>query len=158
MSIQQHRLDRGWSQEELAQHAGVSVRTIQRIEAGKKASLETLKCLAAVFETTIAELIQEPDMTNIMDSGQTLLAAQEKEAVEYVKNLKGLYIHMIIFAVITPSLAIFNHIVSPEEYWIVYVVIPWGLAILLQALITFGFFNLFGPKWEQRQFNKRMRS
>ena len=59
MGIQDRRSQLGWSQEELAMHAGVSARTIQRIETGKRASLETLKCLAAVFETTVSELVQE---------------------------------------------------------------------------------------------------
>lgn len=64
MSILNRRMARGWSQEELAMHAGVSARTIQRIEAGKRASLETLKCLAAVLETTVSELEKEQTMTD----------------------------------------------------------------------------------------------
>lgn len=156
MSVQKHRLERGWSQEQLAQHSGLSVRTIQRIEKGKKASLETLKCLAAAFDTTIADLIREPEMPNTDVSADPLAAAQEKDAVEYVKNLKGLYINIIIFAVVVPCLAVFNYIVSPEHYWVIYVAVPWALALLLIAMITFGFFNLLGPRWEQRQFKKRM--
>lgn len=39
--------------------AGVSLRTIQRVEAGNKASLETLKSLAAVFEVEITKLTEE---------------------------------------------------------------------------------------------------
>lgn len=157
MSIQQHRLERGWSQEQLAQHSGLSVRTIQRIERGRKASLETLKCLAAAFDVNISDLMTEPDMPDTSRSADALTAAQEKDAIEYVQNLKGLYIHLIIFAVILPSLAVFNHLTSPEHYWVVYVAIPWALAIGLQALITYGLFSLLGPKWEQRQFKKRMR-
>ena len=39
--------------------AGLSVRTIQRIEAGNKASLESLKSLASVFEVKVSTLEQE---------------------------------------------------------------------------------------------------
>ncbi|MEM9619119.1 MAG: helix-turn-helix domain-containing protein [Pseudomonadota bacterium] len=156
MSVHKHRLERGWSQEQLAQHSGLSVRTIQRVERGKTASLETLKCLAAVFETNVADLAQEPDMMNKTDPDQAVITAQENDAIEYVKNLKGLYVHMMIFAVIMPCLGFFNYFVSPDSWWIVYVAIPWALAIALQAFITFGVFNFFGPKWEQRQFRKRM--
>ncbi len=35
--------------------AGLSVRTIQRIENGERPGLETLSALAAVFEVTVAE-------------------------------------------------------------------------------------------------------
>lgn len=36
--------------------AGLSVRTIQRIENGERPGLETLSALAAVFEVTVAEI------------------------------------------------------------------------------------------------------
>ncbi len=39
--------------------SGLSLRTIQRIESGNKASLESLKSLAAVFEIDISTLEQE---------------------------------------------------------------------------------------------------
>ncbi|WDI30782.1 helix-turn-helix domain-containing protein [Hyphococcus flavus] len=157
MSVQKYRLERGWSQEQLAQHSGLSVRTIQRIERGKTASLETLKCLAAVFETRIADLAEEPEMEKTAEPDRTFTTARENDAIEYVKNLKGLYVHMILFAVIMPCLAGLNYFLSPDALWVHYVAIPWGLAIALQALITYGFFNFLGPKWEQRQFRKRMK-
>lgn len=63
MIIRKLRLQRGWSQELLAELSGLSVQTIQRIERGQKPGLESLKSLAAVFETSISELQQEPTMT-----------------------------------------------------------------------------------------------
>ncbi len=64
MIIRRLRQDRGWSQEDLARISGVSVRTIQRIENGGRTSLETLKCLAAVFETSIPELRKDAVMSD----------------------------------------------------------------------------------------------
>ncbi|MGY3689365.1 helix-turn-helix domain-containing protein [Vibrio coralliilyticus] len=43
------RKEKGWSQEVLAKSAGLSVRTIQRIESDGKASAESTLALAAVF-------------------------------------------------------------------------------------------------------------
>ena len=54
--VKEERERRAWSQEDLAEMSGVSVRTIQRLEGGSRASLETLKCLAAVFSITVEEL------------------------------------------------------------------------------------------------------
>ena len=48
-------------QERLAELSGLSVRTIQRLEQGQTASVETLKALASVFETDFRRL-KEPDM------------------------------------------------------------------------------------------------
>lgn len=44
------RHDNGWTQDQLAEMCGVSVRTIQRIEKGGVASLDTTKALAAVLQ------------------------------------------------------------------------------------------------------------
>lgn len=55
--IRKHRLDRMWSQEQLAQISSLSLRTIQRLEARGSASLESIKALAAVFELEAESLI-----------------------------------------------------------------------------------------------------
>lgn len=54
--IKEIRISKGWSQEQLAQFSGLSVRTIQRIERGYNAGLESLKCIAAVFEVDVSVL------------------------------------------------------------------------------------------------------
>jgi transcriptional regulator with XRE-family HTH domain len=59
MILKQLRLSRNFSQEQLAQMSGLNVRTIQRIESGHKASVESLKCLAAVLEVEISTLQEE---------------------------------------------------------------------------------------------------
>ena len=62
MILKKLRENRKWSQEQLADMAGLSVRTIQRIERGHKASFESLKSLASVFEVNVSTLEQEIDM------------------------------------------------------------------------------------------------
>ncbi len=53
MILKALRLSRHLSQKQLAQMSGLNVRTIQRIESGQKASLESLKCLTATLEVDI---------------------------------------------------------------------------------------------------------
>ncbi|WP_291842664.1 helix-turn-helix transcriptional regulator [Maricaulis sp.] len=57
ISLKALRHDKGWSQAELAQISDLSVRTIQRLEQGRPASLEAVKALAAAFGTS-AQAIQ----------------------------------------------------------------------------------------------------
>jgi transcriptional regulator with XRE-family HTH domain len=64
MLIKQLRRQRHWSQEQLADMSGLSVRKIQRVENGNKASLETLKCLAAVFEVDLTMLTDRITLTD----------------------------------------------------------------------------------------------
>ncbi|MCK9489744.1 MAG: helix-turn-helix domain-containing protein [Xanthomonadales bacterium] len=50
------REQRAWSQEQLAEVAGLSVRTVQRVENGAAASLETRMALAAALDVEPAGL------------------------------------------------------------------------------------------------------
>lgn len=59
MILKELRISQHLSQEQLAQMAGLNVRTIQRIESGNNASVESLKCLAAVLEVDVSTLNQE---------------------------------------------------------------------------------------------------
>ena len=59
MIVKKLRDKNRWSQEQLAELTGLNVRTIQRVESGQKASLETLKSLASVFEVDISKLTEE---------------------------------------------------------------------------------------------------
>ena len=59
MILKQVRINQHLSQEQLAQMSGLNVRTIQRIESGQNASLESLKCLAAALEVDVSTLQQE---------------------------------------------------------------------------------------------------
>jgi len=54
------RKTRGWTQEHLAEVAGLSVRTVQRIEAGYPASPESLMALAAALDLSVEELCDGP--------------------------------------------------------------------------------------------------
>ena len=63
------RIAGGGSQEELARVSGPSARTIQRVEAGAHASLETGRALAAIFDTTVGEWIRSPVSVALPISG-----------------------------------------------------------------------------------------
>lgn len=62
MILKELRISRHLSQEQLAQMAGLNVRTIQRIESGHNASFESLKCLAAALDVDVSTLNQEKFM------------------------------------------------------------------------------------------------
>ena len=54
--IRRWREERHWSQEHLADLAGIGLRTVQRIEKGEQTSGETLKALAAAFNVDVMAL------------------------------------------------------------------------------------------------------
>ena len=59
MIVKKLRAERKWSQEQVATFCDLSIRTIQRIESGQSASIESLKALASVFEVDISKLTEE---------------------------------------------------------------------------------------------------
>lgn len=56
MGVKELRLERDWSQEKLADLSGLSLRTVQRIEASNTAGYESLRSLALAFEIDVAAL------------------------------------------------------------------------------------------------------
>lgn len=152
MIVRKLRLQRSWSQEQLSQFSGLSIRTIQRIERGEKAGLESLKSLAAVFEIQVNELQRESDMTN-----NTQLTLEEESALEYVKEIKGFYTHLMIYFVIMSSIFIIHTMSSPDDYTGVMISAgAWGLGVVIHGLGVFEVFSLFGPDWEKKQIEKRL--
>src|SRR5690348_5668621 len=93
--IRKLRLQRGWTQDQLAAFAGLSVRSIQRIERGTRPSLESLKSLAAVFEVELSTLTPG-DSPMIPD---TLATEEELEAIQYVKGIREFYMHLFLYLV-----------------------------------------------------------
>jgi len=61
--IRTEREKRAWSQEHLAEVAGLSLRTVQRIESSGAASYETARALAAVYQIDVASLAAPPPRT-----------------------------------------------------------------------------------------------
>src|SRR5271170_7704338 len=93
--IQKLRLQRGWSQEQLAELTGLSVRTIQRIERGQTPSAESLKAIAAVLEGNFGAL-REAHMTSpTTPPTDQNVSAEESLALARVRKIKGFYMHVI---------------------------------------------------------------
>ena len=54
------REERAWTQQQLAEVADLDVRTVQRVEAGRPPSPETLQALAAAFDVRVPDLLEAP--------------------------------------------------------------------------------------------------
>ena len=159
MLIQKLRLKRGWSQQQLADASGLSVRTIQRIEGGQPASVETLKSLAAVFEVDFSTLDPEKQTMMTNDTVSTDNQASERletEVFQYVRNLRRFYFNCFRFVLVISLLAVVNFFTSPHYWWVLWVIGGWGLGLVTQALRLFGPSLMLGPDWERRQVEKRL--
>ena len=161
MQVQKLRLQRGWSQQQLAELSGLSVRTIQRIENGSAASTESLKSLASVFEIDFSILSSEPAMpdtpTPNSPSTHTPSAShQEQLALLEVRKLKGFYLHLAQYVVVIAALCAINLLTTPHRLWFYWAALGWGIGILAHAATIFGWLPFLGVDWEKRQVEKRL--
>jgi transcriptional regulator with XRE-family HTH domain len=63
--IKQYREQRAWSQNQLADVAGLSMRTIQRIEASGTASYDSVQALASALDCTVEQLRFDPTLGSV---------------------------------------------------------------------------------------------
>ena len=156
MLIQKLRLQRGWSQQQLADLSGLSVRTIQRLEQGQVASTESLKSLAAVFEIEFSTL-QEPDM-NTATATTTPAAFDAEEALAFaqVRKLKGFYLHLAQYVIVVTLLLGINLWTHPQYLWVRWVAMGWGIGVVFHGLRVFERFSPFGADWEKIEVEKRL--
>jgi transcriptional regulator with XRE-family HTH domain len=153
MLVHKLRLKKGWSQQQLSEASGLSVRTIQRIEAGQPASTETLKSLAAVFEVEFSTLRPEAAMNAEVDTPQE---QQEKKAFEYVRKLRSFYVHVLQYIAASAALLAINLLTSPHSLWSLWAIGGWTLALLVDAFRVFRPDWVLGPDWERRQVERRL--
>ena len=159
MIIRKLRLQKGWTQADLAQFSGLNVRTIQRAERADGVSLETVKCLSAVFEIPFEQLREELQMTATRHDNEDKIYAvsdEEKAVLEQVREIKGFYEHVVLFVCIGGAMLIFNLITDPANFWTKWPVFGWAIGVLVHGLNAFEAANLFGPKWEKQQVEKRL--
>lgn len=151
MIVRKLRLKRAWSQEQLAQLSGLNIRTIQRIERGQKAGLESLKSLAAVFEVELNELLPEENMNN-----SDKFSEEENRVIEHVKDIKGFYSHLINYTVVVMGLFLINFLTSPGYYWAWWAALGWGVGLISHGISVFEVYSFFGADWEKKQIEKRL--
>lgn len=151
MLIQKLRLQKGWSQEQLAEISGLSVRTIQRLERGQTGSLESMNALAAVFETDLDRL-KEPSM----DAPRPDVRPDEALALAHVRKVKAFYVHLAQYLIVIPLLAVINLVTYPGYLWFVWPALGWGLGVFAHGASVFSFVPFLDGAWERRQVEKHL--
>ena len=164
MILRKLRLQRGWSQEHVAELTDLSVRTIQRIERGGQPSLESAKALAAVFEVDLTtfqpttgvspmnEQTEKTSITTANNDAETVTTA-EKLAINYVKGIKEFYGHVFMYAVFMLAFLVTGKFSHPQALWLS---LGWGAGVVVHGLVAFEIFGSFGTSWEKKQIEKKL--
>lgn len=119
--VESLRLSRGWTQQELASHSGLHIRTIQRAEHGNSISIETAKCLGATFDIDYSLILKN-------------ISQREKKICNFKTNPVRRF---IILSSIFLILNIFSNAVNlTSSYWCVWVIFIWGVFIIEKIIRT----------------------
>ena len=151
MLVQKLRLQRGWSQEQLAELSGLSVRTIQRLERGQVASIESLQSAGRGIRDRLRDPAgSRPWITPASDR----VRADEALALRHVRKLKGFYAHLLQYVLIVSGLVVLNLVMSPSNWWVIWVALGWGVGVLAHAMRVFDMVPFLNGEWERREAEK----
>ena len=105
--IKRWREERHWSQEHLADLAGVGIRTVQRIENGEQASRDTIMAIAAAFNVEAIALCIDPETEadEIVQQRYTEVASGLR--LSFLIHLVGYLMGMVVFLAINLSVGAF---------------------------------------------------
>lgn len=149
MIVRKLRLRKGWSQDQLAELADVSVRTIQRIERGHAPSLETARALAAVFEVDVTTFTTEHGM-----SKKEEIKEEEIEAMTYAKEVKDFLTGAVSTYFVLAACMFLSYGFEELMLYVAFGVV--GVALILQGLIGFEVIRLPFQKMERRIAEKKL--
>ncbi|WP_420629058.1 DUF805 domain-containing protein [Candidatus Leptofilum sp.] len=113
--VKRLRSEKNWSQEQLSEACGLSLRTVQRLESNSKASIESVRALADAFEIGPNDLIVNED-----EEKMTPLDAVKAGFVNFANFSDGAtrfeYWWFFLFALLVTAVATTLH---PNAYQIV---------------------------------------
>ena len=118
-----------WSQEHLAYMAGVSLRTIQRLENGESVSQETVMALAAALDVP-------PNALSIDAQAQAKEAAQAQSAKSKREANLGFWIHFVTYIGVIGLLFAINITSEREDLWAAWPAIGWGVGLFAHGAVV----------------------
>jgi transcriptional regulator with XRE-family HTH domain len=149
------RLQKRWSQEQLAQLSDLNVRTIQRIEKGESVGAETLKSLASVFEISTDELINTIDNEKNLqtEEGTNTIKdnSQQNKAKEKFKSIKYFYAFSAFLIAVFLLFMLPNY--NDGENLGPLIVVFLSFSTLIAGL-AFHVFKAFGEEWEKEKISQ----
>src|SRR5690606_10521239 len=158
--IAELRRVKGWTQERLAAESGVTVRTVQRLEAGNDASLETISLVAKALDVQVGELfksVQTPKFSEAVD-GLEIRAREDQERRDSATKgimlvFRGLGILVTFGTVILATTGDFG--------WYIWLLIPayWAVGqLLLEAFFRLFFDSKLDVKYPLSTANRKLLS
>ena len=78
-----------------------------------------------------------------------------KKARRRVEEIRGFYIHLVVYVLVNAFLFLIDSTTSPGVFWFYWPLMGWGIAVVLHALRVFG--GTFGSNWEEKKIAELMK-
>lgn len=137
--IKRWREERHWSQEHLAELAGIGHRTIQRIETGEPASKDSLMALAAAFDVDVSVLAVDPE-----NEAREIVRKKYEKVRAGIRlslwiHLAGYALGMVIFAAISIGISTEYFVMKwPALWWTVGAAAHAATAVIVHVATRFA--------------------
>ena len=87
------------------------------------------------------------------------LASPDREyqqARERAKAIQGLYIHLLVYAVVNTGLFLINWLTRGGDgsWWFFWPLLGWGVAVAIHVVVTFV--PVFAPDWAERRAERTL--
>jgi hypothetical protein len=77
-------------------------------------------------------------------------------AKAHVDALRRFYGHLTAYVVVNLTFFLLNIVLAPGSLWFQWVLLGWGIILLLDALNTFFLSDRLGQQWEERKIREYM--
>lgn len=147
--IAQLRRSKGWTQQQLASESGVTVRTVQRLEAGQDSSMDTLSRIAKALEVPVGDLfsvVEKQEFGEAVEGLELRTARQQEQRDSYTKGI--MLIYRGVGLVVTFGTVVFA--MTANLGWYPWLIIPayWGGGRLaLEALFRLKLDPMLNEKY-----------
>jgi hypothetical protein len=79
-----------------------------------------------------------------------------QQARERAKAIQGLYIHLLVYAVINTGLFLINWLTRGGDggWWFYWPLLGWGVGVAIHVVVTFV--PVFAPEWAERRAERML--
>ena len=80
-----------------------------------------------------------------------------EKARKKVQEIKGFYVHFVVYAIVISLIVIVNLRFTPQYHWFWYPMFGWGLGLFFHWFGVIGVDRLgFGKDWEEKKIKEYM--
>ncbi len=87
---------------------------------------------------------------------ETINNISRRRAEKRVEELRGFYVHCIVYVAVNGLLLCLNYFQSPGHWWFQWPLLGWGIGLAMNGLSVWKN-GLFGEAWKERKVEELMR-